>query len=155
VLLKLSIDINHSQNIYIMSVTQAWLNIPVKDMSKSKEFFKAIGFRANPMHDQNPHLGSFFIGEKDFVLMLFPELTFARMINSQVWDSSTGKEMIINIDAQSREEVDAMAETVRKAGGKILGEPAEVDGWMYVFGFEDLDHHRWAMLHMDMSRMPR
>ncbi|MCE7040160.1 VOC family protein [Dyadobacter sp. CY312] len=138
-----------------MSVKQAWLNIPVKDLQKSKEFFKAIGFRSNPMHEQNPHVGSFFIGEKDFVLMLFPEAAFAHIVHNPLSDTAKGKEMLINIDAESREEVDAMAETARNAGGKIFAEPGEAEGWMYVMGFEDLDGHRWAMLHMDMSKMPQ
>jgi uncharacterized protein YndB with AHSA1/START domain len=43
---------------------------------------------------------------------------------------------------------------VRKAGGKIYAEPGESQGWMYAFGFEDLDGHRWSMLYMDISKMP-
>ncbi len=138
-----------------MSIKQAWLNIPVKDLEKSKAFFKAIGFRSNPMHEHNPHIGSFYIGANDFVLMLFPDAAFGRIVQHTVSNPAEGKEMLINIDAESREEVDAMAETVRKAGGKIFAEPAEADGWMYVLGFEDPDGHRWAVLYMDMSKMPQ
>jgi predicted lactoylglutathione lyase len=68
-------------------------------------------------------------------------------------DPAKGSEMLINIDAQSRDEVDQMAEIVRKAGGKIYAEPAESQGWMYAFGFVDPDGHRWCMLHMDMDKM--
>lgn len=138
-----------------MSVKQAWLNLPVKDIQKSKEFFKAIGFRSNPMHEKNPQAGSFFIGENNFVLMLFPENTFSGFARNTVSDTSKGSEMLINIDAESREEVDAMALTVKKAGGKVFAEPGEADGWMYAMGFEDLDGHRWSMLYMDMSKMPK
>lgn len=48
-----------------------------------------------------------------------------------------------------------MAETVRKAGGKIFAQPADSQGWMYVFGFEDLDGHRWSMLYIDPEKMPK
>jgi uncharacterized protein len=54
-----------------MQTKNIWLNLPVRDVKKSKAFFKAIGFRENPMHQNNEHLASFFIGEKDFVMMLF------------------------------------------------------------------------------------
>ena len=64
-------------------------------------------------------------------------------------------EVLINFDAESKEEVDAMAEKVRKAGGKIYAEPGESQGWMYAFGFEDLDGHRWSMLYMDLAKMPK
>jgi predicted lactoylglutathione lyase len=57
------------------------------------------------------------------------------------------------VDAQSREEVDQMAEIVREAGGNIFAEPAESDGWMYAFGFADPDGHRWGVLYMDKEKM--
>ncbi len=138
-----------------MSIKQVWLNLPVKDLKKSKEFFKQIGFIPNPMHEKAEHLGSFFIGEDKFVLMLFPETTFKGFINHTISDTNNGSEMLINIDAESTEEVDKMAEKVRLAGGVIYAEPGESQGWMYAFGFIDLDGHRWCMLYMDMTKMPK
>jgi hypothetical protein len=138
-----------------MSIKQVWLNLPVKDIEKSKLFFRQIGFKTNPMHENATHLGSFFIGEQNFVLMLFPESTFEHFAENPTSDTGKGTEMLINFDAQSKTEVDEMAETVRKAGGRIYGEPSEIDGWMYALGFEDLDGHRWCMLYMDMAKMPK
>ena len=63
--------------------------------------------------------------------------------------------MLTNVDAQSREEVEKMAVTVRKAGGEIFSEPRESQGWMYGLGFEDLDGHRWSMLYMNMGKIPQ
>jgi len=131
-----------------------WLNLPVKDIKESKEFFKAIGFKENPRHKNAEHLGSFYIGENNFVLMLFPENTFKGFAQNEISDTQKGTEVLINIDAQSKSEVDTMAKTVQKAGGKIFAEPGESDGWMYAFGFEDLDGHRWSMLYMDLEKMP-
>tara|TARA_R110000868_G_scaffold374258_1_gene638661 strand:- start:243 stop:656 length:414 start_codon:yes stop_codon:yes gene_type:complete len=136
-------------------IQQVWLNLPVKDIEKSKIFFRAIGFKENPMHKNDKHLGSFFIGENKFVLMLFPEETFKTFSGNAISDTTKGNEVLINFDAESMEEVDAMAEKVRKAGGKIYAEPCESQGWMYAFGFEDLDGHRWCMLYMDMAKMPK
>lgn len=134
---------------------QVWINLPVKDVAKSKTFFKAIGFRSNPMHENNDHMGSFLIGENDFVMMLFPEAQFMGFCNHEVADTTKGTEVLINLDAQSRAEVDAFAKKVKNAGGKLFAEPGEAQGWMYAFGFEDLDGHRWSMLYMDMTKMPR
>jgi len=86
--------------------------------------------------------------------MLFPNNIFKNFSQNEVADTTKGSEVLINIDAQSREEVDEMAKKVRAAGGKIFAAPGESQGWMYAFGFEDLDGHRWIMLHMDMSKMP-
>ncbi|XRE43970.1 Glyoxalase family protein [Tenacibaculum discolor] len=130
-----------------------WLNLPVKNMKKSKVFFKTIGFEENPMHKNAEHIGSFFIGENNFVLMLFPEKEFKGFTKNEVSNTQKGTEMLINVDAQSREEVDKMAITVSKAGGVIFSEPSESQGWMYGFGFADLDGHRWSMLYMDMEKI--
>lgn len=138
-----------------MEIKTVWLNLPVKDMKKSKKFFRDIGFTENPMHEANPEVGSFLIGEHDFVLMLFPQEVFKGFVNHEVSDPAAGSEMLINIDAQSREEVDQMAKIVKKAGGEIYAEPGESQGWMYAFGFCDPDGHRWCMLHMDLTKMPQ
>ena len=135
-------------------MTSFWLNLPVKDIAKSKTFFKTIGFRENSMHSKATHLASFFLGEKDVVMMLFPEATFKGFAQNNIADTKKGTEILLNIDAQSKKEVDEMAETVRKAGGNIFAEPADAQGWMYAFGFEDLDGHRLSMLYMDMEKMP-
>lgn len=86
--------------------------------------------------------------------MLFPTNAFKNFAQNKVADTTKGSEVLINIDAQSREEVDEMAKKVHLAGGKIFAEPEESQGWMYAFGFEDLDGHRWIMLYMDTSKMP-
>ncbi|MBQ0735537.1 VOC family protein [Aquimarina celericrescens] len=131
-----------------------WLNLPVKDIQKSKAFFKAIGFRENPIHKSASDLGSFLIGEHDFVMMLFQEETFQSFTQNNVSDTKNGTEVLINIDAQSKEEVDAFASIVKEAGGEVFSEPAEVDSWMYTFGFKDVDGHRWSMLYMNMEKIP-
>ncbi|MEJ5962067.1 VOC family protein [Pedobacter immunditicola] len=137
-----------------MRARQMWFNLPVKDIQKAKVFYKEIGFTPNPMHENADHMASFFIGEKQVVMMLFPEDTFKHFTGHEVSDTSKGTEVLLNIDADSREEVDEMCQIVRNAGGKIYTEPMEAQGWMYAFGFEDPDGHRWAMLHMDMTKMP-
>ena len=85
--------------------------------------------------------------------MLFPNNMFKKFTQNEITDTKKGTEVLINIDAQSKEEVNEMAEKVRVAGGRIFAEPGESQGWMYAFGFEDLDWHRWVMLYMDMSKM--
>lgn len=138
-----------------MAVKQLWLNLPVKDIKVSKQFYTAIGFRPNPMHENSENLGSFFVSEQNIVLMLFPESQFEHFTANRTADTSMGTEVLINIDAESIEEVDVFAEKVRSAGGKIYAEPSLAQGWMYAFGFCDPDGHRWSQLYMDFSKMPK
>lgn len=137
-----------------MTIKNIWLNLPVINVKKSKDFFKAIGFKTNPRHENTEDVASFLIGENNFMLMLFSTNAFKNFAQNKVADTTKGSEVLINIDAQSREEVDEMAKKVHLAGGKIFAEPEESQGWMYAFGFKDLDGHRWIMLYMDTSKMP-
>lgn len=131
---------------------QIWLNLPVKNVAKAKDFFWKIGFSFNEQHD-TPSSTCMIIGEGNFVVMLFEELLFKSFTQNELTDTQSGSEILISIDAESKEEVDALAEKVKEAGGTVFSPPAESQGWMYGFGFADLDGHRWNVLYMDFSKL--
>ena len=131
---------------------QIWLNLPVKNVAKAKDFFWKIGFSFNEQHD-TPSSTCMVIGEGNFVVMLFEELLFKSFTQNELTDTQSGSEILISIDAENKEEVDALAEKVKDAGGTVFSPPAESQGWMYGFGFADLDGHRWNVLYMDFSKL--
>jgi uncharacterized protein len=133
---------------------QLWINLPVKNVKKSREFFTQLGFSFT-QHGNTDHSLGVQIGANKDVVMLFEEPTFKNYSNNQIADTSKGSEVLISIDAESRREVDEIAARAKKAGGKIFGEPGDHEGWMYGCGFTDLDGHRWNALYMDMSKMPK
>lgn len=131
-----------------------WLNLPVKNVEKTKDFFSKIGFSLNE-NQTNSEMVCFSVGEKNVTVLFFDEEMFKSFTKSEISDTKTGSEVLISIDAESPEEVDEMASKVFDAGGTIFAEPAENQGWMYGFAFSDLDGHRWNMLYMDFSKMPQ
>ena len=133
---------------------EIWINLPVKNINKSKEFFEKLGFSFNSQYNNSDESACLVIGEKDVVVMLFTEAAFENFTGNKIFDSNQGTEVLFSIGAESREEVDEMSELVVKAGGKIYAEAGDTDGWMYGFGFADLDGHRWNMLYMDVTKMP-
>ncbi len=133
---------------------EIWINLPVKDVSKAKEFFAKIGFTPNDQHS-NAEMAAFTVGEKAMTVLFFAEDKFKEFAKIDVSDTAKGAEILISFDAENREEVDEMARTVFDAGGTIFSEPAEIQGWMYGFAFADLDGHRWNMIYMDFSKMPQ
>lgn len=133
---------------------QFWLNLPVKDISKSIEFFTHLGFTFNTQRS-SPNSACLVIGEKDVVVMLFDEPTFKGFINNEAAISGSATEVLLSIDAQSKEEVDEMVKKAIEAGGSSNHQPKEMKGWMYGCVFTDLDGHRWNVLYMDMSKMPK
>ncbi len=134
---------------------KVWLNLPVKDLNKSKEFFAKLGFSFDTEHGNSDDSGCFMVGEDKFHVLLFPENTFKGFTKNELADTSKTTEVLISFDAESREEVDEMASKVFEAGGKVYGGPGEMQGWMYGCGFADLDGHRWNVLYMDFSKMPK
>lgn len=133
---------------------EMWLNFPVRNLDKTKEFFSRIGFSLDEQHT-NGEMVCFNVGEKKMNLLFFAEETFRGFTKSEISDARAGAEVLISFDAESREEVDETARKVFDAGGTIFSEPAEIQGWMYGFAFADLDGHRWNVLYMDYGKMPQ
>jgi predicted lactoylglutathione lyase len=133
---------------------QFWLNLPVKDVKKSTDFFAKLGFKFNTQQS-TPHSSCMLVGEKDIVVMLFDESTFQGFTRNGIANTGQGTEVLLSIDAQSKEEVDEIVQKAIEAGGTSTHKPSEMTGWMYGCVFADLDGHRWNILHMDMSKMPK
>ncbi|EFM11149.1 Glyoxalase/bleomycin resistance protein/dioxygenase [Paenibacillus curdlanolyticus YK9] len=128
-----------------------WINLPVKDLPASEAFFTRLGFSVTSAGDK----AKIVVGDKNAVVMLFPEETLSRFTGAPISDTRQGIEVIISIGADSKEEVDAWVANVEQAGGTVTSKPGYQDGWMYGAAFADLDGHRWNLLYMDMSKRPK
>jgi len=131
---------------------EIWINLPVKDIQRSKQFFTEIGFSLNPHLADSEDKAGLIIGDKQVVVMLFPEPTFKGFTGNEIPNPVHATQALFSIDAESKKEVDELVEKVVKAGGTIFGQP-EDRGGMYGAGFADLDGHRWNVLYMDPSVM--
>ena len=131
-----------------------WLNLPVKDIKKSKEFFTQLGFQFNAQYSSD-NSACLLVGEKNIVVMLFEEPAFKGFINRDIADTRQCTEVLLSFDAQSKKEVDELVQKVIAAGGKSNHQPSEMKGWMYGCVFSDIDGHRWNILYMDMNKMPQ
>ena len=132
-----------------------WINLPVKDIAKSKEFFTKLGFSFSTQYGNGTDMAGLMIGEKKIMVMLFAEATFKKFTKNELTDTKKSTEVLFSFDAENKEEVDEMAKKAATAGGTVFSKPADCEGWMYGCGFADLDGHRWNILYMDMSKMPK
>jgi predicted lactoylglutathione lyase len=121
---------------------QIWINLPVKNLTKSRAFFTQLGFTFNEGAGNTENSACMIIGDKHVVVMLFTETMFKGFTSQPITDTQFSNEVLFSIDAESREEVDALAIKVVNAGGELYTKPAENQGWMYGCGFKDLDGHR-------------
>ena len=135
-------------------IKSLWINLPVKDIQNSKEFFTKIGFSLNLQYGVRQDSASFLVGDNGLVLMLFEKSLYEGFAGTEIANTLSGSEVLFSFDAESPEEVDEIAKKVLDAGGSLYAEPGFKDGWMYGCGFIDLDGQRWSILHMDFSKMP-
>ncbi len=131
-----------------------WLNLPVKDALKAAEFYTAIGFSLSDDFPQTKNAACLKLGAAGLIVMLFDEETFTGFSRTNVSDTRAGSELLTSFDAESKEEVNEMVGRVIAAGGELFSQPTEIEGWMYGFGFCDLDGHRWNMVYMDTEAVP-
>jgi len=123
-----------------------FINLPVKDVKKSTNFLTEIGFELNPQFsDENT--SSIIINDNIFVLIMNEE-RFKEFSKKEIVDTTTASEAIFCLSAESREQVDEMVNKALSAGGKTDSEPQD-HGFMYEWGFQDLDGHLWEVVYMD------
>ena len=132
--------------------TKIFVNLPVKDLNKSVEFFTWLGFTFDPRFtDQN---GTCMIVGEDIYVMLLVEEYFKSFTHKTIPDTTKSSEAILALSVDSREQVDQMMDSAIKAGGKESREKQDYS-WMYGRGFQDLDGHLWEVFFIDVNAMPQ
>ena len=126
--------------------TKIFVNLPVKDLNKTIEFFTKLGFKFNPQFtDENATC--MIVGEDIFVMLLV-EKFFKTFTKKEICDTSKNTEVIVALSVEGREKVDQMINKAIEAGGREYREPQD-HGWMYGRSFEDINGHLWEIIHMD------
>lgn len=127
---------------------QIFVNLPVKDLNRSKEFFSKIGFSFNEQFTDEK-AACLVIGENIYAMLLREEF-FKNFTKKEISDATKSTEVLIAIDADSRDKVNEMVTKAKEAGGSVYREPQD-HGWMYGHSFADPDGHQWEVLYMDES----
>ncbi|MBC1434068.1 VOC family protein [Paenilisteria rocourtiae] len=125
-----------------------FVNLAVKDLDKSIEFFTALGFKFNPQF-ANEDATCMIINEGAF-LMLLTEKFFQGFTKKKIANPHTTTEAITSISVNSREEVDQFVKKALAAGGTESNEFMD-EGFMYSWSFQDLDGHLWEVFYMAPS----
>src|SRR5579883_3108993 len=122
-----------------------WINLPVKDLNKSKAFFTELGFSLT--QHQPPDMVGMMASEKNVAVCLVLEPTFKGYTGHAITDASQSTEVLFSLSAETREEVDTLAKKATNAGGSVFSKPGGDDN-MYGCAFADPDGHRWNVLYM-------
>jgi predicted lactoylglutathione lyase len=128
--------------------TKIFINLPVKDLSRSVAFFTQLGYAFNPQFTDET--AACMIISDDIYAMLLTHEKFAQFTPNAIVDARQGTEVLVALTCES---ADAVKEMVRKAvaaGGRTYAESQDY-GFMYQHGFQDPDGHIWELICMDPS----
>src|SRR5215467_15178522 len=128
--------------------TKIFVNLPVKNLNKSVEFFTKLGFKFNPQFTDET--ATCMIVAEDISVMLLTEDKFKTFTPKKICDATKSTEVLVCLSSESREKVDEMVRKAVAAGGKTYQEPQD-HGFMYGHGFQDLDGHIWELAYMEPS----
>lgn len=132
--------------------TKIFVNLPVKDLNKSVEFFTKVGYSFNPQFtDEN---ATCMIISEDIFVMLLVEEFFKSFTRKELVDATKSAEAIICLSVDSRDAVDELVSKAVSAGATTPNEPQD-QGFMYGHGFQDLDGHLWELMYMDLNAIPQ
>lgn len=128
--------------------TKIFVNLPVKDLNRSVEFFTKLGYTFNKQFtDEN---ATCMIIAEDIFVMLLVEKFFKTFIKTEIADATKTTEALICLSAESRSAVDEMIKKAVDAGATTYKEPQD-HGFMYGHGYQDIDGHIWEIMWMDPS----
>jgi hypothetical protein len=126
--------------------TKIFVNLPVTDLTRTKDFFASLGFSFNAQFTDEK-AACMVIGEDIFVMLLVKEF-FQTFTQKEVANAHNSTEAIIALSADSRQKVDEMIHKAVAAGGSTPNGKQD-HGFMYSWGFQDLDGHLWEVIWMD------
>jgi predicted lactoylglutathione lyase len=128
--------------------TKIFVNLPVKSLLRSIEFFTKLGFSFNPQFTDE--MATCMIVSEDIFVMLLTYEKFQTFTPNAICDATKSTEVLVCLSADSRDHVDAIVRKAVTAGGSTYNAPQD-HGFMYGHGFQDLDGHIWEIIFMEPS----
>jgi hypothetical protein len=130
---------------------QIFINLAVKDLQKSMDFYTALGFTNNPQFSDNS--GKCMVWSENIFVMLLTHEKFATFSSKPIADTKSNVAGLFSLSADSTDEVYSILTNGLKAGGTEPNEMRDY-GFMQQRTIEDFDGHTWEIFYMDISKFP-
>jgi len=130
---------------------QIFINLAVKDLQKSMDFYTALGFTNNPQFSDDS--GKCMVWSENIFVMLLTHDKFANFATKPIADTKSTLAGLFSLSTDSIEEVNNIVTNGLEAGGI---EPSEMKdyGFMQQRTIEDFDGYTWEVFYMDISKFP-
>lgn len=131
-----------------MKINDVYINLPIKDVEKTKNFWTKLGFSLNEqITDENAVC---VILSDNINVMFLTEAYFETFSERPVPKGDT-TQVLVAISLNSREEVEKIVNTALENGAYQHEEPQD-HGWMYQNSFWDINGHGWNVIFADPSQ---
>jgi hypothetical protein len=125
-----------------------FVNLPVKDLTRSVEFFTKLGFGFDEQFTDET--ATCMVVSDDIFVMLLTEEKFQTFTPKKICDAGKFTEVLVCLSLESRANVEEMVTKAVAGGGATYNEPQD-HGFMYAHGFQDLDGHIWELIFMEST----
>jgi predicted lactoylglutathione lyase len=132
------------------SSRKIFVNLAMKDLGNAVDFFTKLGFSFDPRFTDETAT-CMIVSDEAFVMLLVED-RFRDFTKKELCDATTHTEAIVALSAESKNEVDELADNALQAGGSPANDAMEMD-FMYGRSFHDPDGHLWEVVWMDPSAM--
>ena len=135
-----------------MNINEVYINLPIKNVQKTKAFWEALGFKINE-HVVDDKAVCVILKENLINVMFLTEDFFETFSERPVPKGDT-TQVLVAISLNSREEVDEIVNAA-VANGAYQHEEAQDHGWMYQNSFWDINGHGWNVVFSDPTQFPQ
>ncbi len=120
------------------------VNLPVRDLARSVQFFAALGFPVDTRFERfaNGKLAPLVIDEERYV----------QLVAAPAGPAIAGSSITMQLGVDSRRQVDQLVDSALAAGGRVANEPND-QGFLYGRSFTDLDGYFWDVFWLDPSAL--
>ena len=131
---------------------QIFINLVVKDLQKSLDFYTALGFINNPQFSDDN--GKCMVWSESIYVMLLTHEKFSSFSTKPIADTKTNIAGLFSLSMETVEAMNTMMTSGLNTGGI---EPTEMKdyGFMQQRTIEDFDGHTWELFFMDMTKFPK
>ena len=129
-----------------MNINSIFINLPIKDIYKTRDFWIKLGFKFNEQFSNDKAL-CLVLKDGFIYSMLISYEMFSTFTNRPIADGTT-TQVLTAIQVDSRQKVDKIVKLALENGATRYRESAD-HGWMYYDCFADLDGHQWEIMYID------
>ena len=122
-----------------------FITLPVENVNRSIDFFTALGFKFNP--DFSDEQTCCMVLSESIYVMLGEHKKYLSLIDKPIADSKSS-EVILSFGCDSQQQVMEIAGKAIELGARAVNAPEDL-GFMFSWGFEDLDGHLWNLIWMN------